>query len=210
MDEMRIEKETFFKLPYGLYLLCARQGERINACIINTCMQITEEPYRVLFALNNATYTAELLHVGEACNLSVLSPGAPFEIYRHFGYQSGREVDKFAGRQDARDGFDLPYLNGEYACAVIGGVITSAIPCGTHTVYVVAVREARVLSSESGITYEAYRQHVKPQQVHNAFKTAYVCRVCGYVYEGEELPPDYVCPVCHHGADAFEKNGTPQ
>ena len=204
-----MEKEAFFKIQYGLYLLTCREGSRVNGCIINTCMQITEDPYRILFALSDSTYTAELLRVGEACNVSVLSTKAPYELYRHFGYQSGRDVDKFAGRDDPCDALGLPYPGNGEACVTICGTVSAIIPCGTHSVYVVSVKEARILSNDPAVTYEEYHRSIKPkkplQAATDTSKKGYVCRVCGYVYEGDTLPPDYTCPICHHGADSFEE-----
>ena len=204
MNQAPVQKEAFFRLSYGLYLLCAKDGERANGCIINTVMQVTEQPWRVLFTVNNQNYTAEMLREGSAVSLSVLSKDAPFSLIRQFGYQSGRDVDKFAGRNDPKDANGVPYL-GEHSCALISATVVSVSVVGTHTVYVADVSGAQVLSDAEPLTYAGYLSSVKPQkQETEEKKKGYVCRICGYVYEGEELPEDFTCPWCKHGADAFE------
>lgn len=209
-EEIKIEKEAFFSLSYGLYLLCARSGGKDNGCIINTVMQVTDRSPRILFTVENTRYTAEMLHVGDAISISVIDESAPFELYRHFGYQSGRDVDKFAGRHDPRDIRGIRYL-GEHCVCMIGAVVEAAIPCGTHTVFFAAVKEAKRISDARPVTYSEYFERIKPKGAQQKpsskeqTEAGYVCRVCGYVYHGEELPDDFVCPVCHRGADVFER-----
>ena len=195
-----VEKEAFFKLSYGLYVLCSGN----NGCVINTVMQVTDKSPRILFAINSESCTASGLHVGDAVTVSVLTEDTPFSLIRHFGYQSGWKVDKLAGRQDPQDARGVPYL-AEHSCAMIGAVVEAAIPCGTHTVYFAAVKEARTMSEQAPLTYADYFANVKPRAGASvAEKKGYVCTVCGYVYEGDHLPADYVCPVCHRGAEVFE------
>ncbi len=209
-EKNKIQKEAFFKLSYGLYLLCTCHDGRDNGCIINTVMQVTDQNPRILFAVNNANYTAEYLHIGDAVNISVLDKEAPFSLYEQFGYQSGREVDKFAQMETPRDANGIRYLPSN-ACATISAIIESSVPCGTHTVYFAVVSEAKLLSDKPSVTYDDYFRNVKPKPQLNETeqkkdaKSTYVCQICGYVYEGDELPPDFVCPWCKHGADAFEK-----
>lgn len=204
MNQAPVQKEAFFQLSYGLYLLCAKDGGKDNGCIINTVIQVTEQPFRVLFTVNNQNYTAQMLKEGSAVTLSVLAKDAPFSLIRQFGYQSGREVDKFAGRNDPKDANGIPYLK-EHSCAVISATVASVSVVGTHTVYVADVSGAQVLSDAEPITYAEYLSTVKPQKQQTEEKAkGYVCKICGYVYEGEELPKDFVCPWCKHGSDAFE------
>ena len=203
INERPIQKEAFFQFSYGLYLLCAKDGERENGCIINTVMQVTEKPYRVLFTVNNENYTAQMIGVGDAVTLSVLAKDTPFSLIQHFGYQSGRDVDKFAGREDPKDADGIRYLR-EHSAAMISAVVESAIPAGTHTVYIASVTQAETLSQAEPLTYAEYLSSVKPKKAETEKKKGYVCKICGYVYEGEELPEDFVCPWCKHGADAFE------
>ncbi len=201
-----IQREALFRLSYGLYLLAARSEGGDNACVINTAIQVTDAPCRILFAVNRGNHTASLLAAGEAISLTVLSEGTPFSVYRRFGFQSGRDTDKFADLTPVRDSAGVPYL-ADTTSAVISAVIESVIPCDTHLVYLASVTEARVLSDIPPVTYTYYQQHVKPaaKAASEREQRRYVCTVCGYVYEGEALPPDFVCPVCKHGANVFEE-----
>ncbi len=202
-----IERDAFFKLSYGLYLLCTHTDGKDNGCIINTVLQVTDTPpQHILFTVHAQTLTAKSIHVGNAITVSVLDETAPFSLYRRFGMQSGRTMDKFASMDTPRAQNGVRYLQ-EYACAMISATVQSAIPCGTHTIFLAAVTEARTLSEHPPATYAYYQTHVKPPTATATKKTTnrYVCTVCGYVYEGEQLPPDFVCPWCHHGAEVFEK-----
>lgn len=198
-----IDNAAMFKLGYGLYLLTAK-GAQDNGCIINTAMQVTAEPNRVLVAVNKQNLTHDIIQYTKEFNLSVLAEGCPFGVYEHFGYQSGKRVDKFAGFKNCqRAGNGIYYLT-EGANALLSGKVSEQIDCGTHTLFLADVTAAQVLGGETSVTYDYYQKHVKPKPEETA-GTGFRCRVCGYIYEGEELPPDYVCPVCKHGAQDFEK-----
>lgn len=201
-----IERDAFYKLSYGLYLLCTRSDGKDNGCIINTVLQVTDAPQHILFAVHAQTLTAESIHPGDAVTVSVLDRTAPFSLYQHFGMQSGRTVDKFADSHAPRAQNGVRYWN-EHTSAMFSATVQSAIPCGTHIVFLAAVTEARTLTATPPVTYAEYQAHVKPKATTSANETenTYVCTVCGYVYEGEQLPPDFVCPWCHHGAEVFEK-----
>ncbi len=200
-----IDKTAFFKLTYGLFLLTTK-GERHNGCIINTVIQLTESPKRIAFAVNKANFTNELLLKTKRLNVSILSESAPFEVFKHFGFQSGRDTDKFSGYEKAGESANgLKYLK-ENSCAYMSAEIISAADYGSHTLFVAEVTEAKTLSEEPPMTYAYYFANVKPSpKPQEEKKTGYVCKICGYVYEGEELPEDFVCPLCKHGADDFEK-----
>ena len=201
-----VEKEAMFKLTYGLFVLTTRDGEKDNGCIVNTVSLITDTPKRITVYVNKANYTEELIRKTGVLNVSVLTENAPFEIFKQFGFSSGREVDKFAGKAYPRSENGLYYLP-EYTNALISAKVVDTLDCGTHTLFVAEVTEARVLSAEKSVTYEYYQSNIKPKP--NAPKTEektekWVCKICGYVHEGP-LPEDFICPWCKHPAEDFER-----
>ncbi len=198
-----MDSQAMFKLSYGLYVLTARQGEKDNGCIVNTVMQITDNPKQIVLGVNKENLTHDMVLQTGIFNVSVLTQEAVFWIFQHYGFQSGRDVDKFANIPEARTENGLRYVEG-CANAVISGKVVSAQDCGTHTLFVAEVTDARVLSEEPSVTYQYYFDHIKPKP-EPAKKTSWVCKICNYVYEGETLPADYVCPWCKHGPEDFEK-----
>ncbi|MDD6174531.1 MAG: flavin reductase [Firmicutes bacterium] len=194
-----------FKLSYGLFVLSAQGKGGDNACIINTAMQVTDSPKRITIAVNKANLTHDLIAEDGKFTLSVLSQDAPFAVFERFGFQSGRTADKFAGFDPvARAENGLLYLT-EFANAFISARVVSSEDCGTHTVFTAEVTEAKVLSAVPSVTYEYYFSSIKPKpQPPEGSKKGFVCRICGYVYEGETLPSDFICPLCKHGAEDFE------
>lgn len=201
------DPKAIYKIPYGLYLLTAAADERDNGCIINTVIQLTETPKQFAFSINKSNFTAELIAKSGIANITILSERAPFDIYKRFGFASGRDTDKFAGYEiTARSENGLYYLT-EFASAVLSGKIVSQIDCGTHILYVAELTWSAVLSNEKPVTYDFYREHIKPRPGADAPKKGFVCTVCGYVYDGETLSSDFICPICKHGADVFEPLG---
>ncbi len=200
----KVQAGAFFKLSYGLFVLSARDGQgKDNACIINTAQLITDQPKRVTIAVNKANYTHDLVMRTGAFNLSVLPESAPFSVFEHFGFRTGRECDKFdGGEQTARSENGLKYLT-EHCNAVISGRVSASADNGTHTLFTAEVTEAKTLSDEPSATYDYYFKHIKPKPEAKKRK-GWICKICGYVYEGDELPPDFVCPICKHGAEDFE------
>ena len=196
-------KETLFKLSYGLFVLSARDGKKDNGCIINTAIQVTDTPLQICVAVNKANYTLEMIEKTGAFNLSVLSEDAPFSLFQRFGFQSGRNVEKFADfEKKQRSANEIFYLT-EYANAFISAKVVNTLDCGTHMLLVAEVTQARVLSDTSSVTYDYYFKNIKPKPEKKA--KGYVCKSCGYVYEGEPLPEDFICPLCKHPASDFEK-----
>jgi flavin reductase (DIM6/NTAB) family NADH-FMN oxidoreductase RutF len=197
---------TLFKASYGLYLLSAKSDEQDNACIINTFMQITSNaPVGCLVSVNKQNYTKEMISKTRKFNLSVLTVETPFELFKRFGFQSGHEVDKFKDFTDfARSENGLTYLT-SYANAFLSFDVLDKIDFGTHTLFTATLTESQTLNQKESITYDFYHRNVKPKP-QAAQKTGYRCTICGYVYEGEPLPPDFICPLCKHGAADFEKN----
>lgn len=206
---MALDPTALFTLSYGLYVLTAREGDRDCGCIVNTVTQLTENPTRIALSVNKQNFTNEVIQRTGVFNISVLTEAATMDLFRHFGFQSGRDVDKFAGRTDPTSENGLRYIDGPFN-ALISGKVEQAIDCGTHMLYIALVTEARKLSDAPSMTYAYYFANVKPKpQPKPAEKPrrGFVCRICGYFYEGDELPPDFICPLCKHGAADFEPVG---
>ncbi|MBO5279361.1 MAG: flavin reductase [Lachnospiraceae bacterium] len=198
-----MDNKAMFKLSYGLFVLTAKEGTKDNGCIINTAIQITTSPNRVIIAVNKANYTHDMIMNTGEFNVSVLSEEVPFAVFERFGFQSGRTADKFAGfEKTARSSNGILYLT-EYANAVISAKVVKTEDWGSHTVFVAEVTDAQVLSSVPSVTYQYYFDNIKPKPQEEK-KKGFVCKICGYVYEGDTLPADFVCPVCKHGAEDFE------
>lgn len=207
---MALDPTALFTLSYGLYVLTAREGGRDLGCIVNTVTQMTENPTRIAVSVNKQNFTNEVIQRTGLFNVSVLTEAAPMDLFRHFGFQSGRDVDKFAGRTDPVSENGLRYISGP-ANALISGKVEQAIDCGTHMLYIALVTEARKLSDAPSMTYAYYFANVKPKPqpkpAQEKPRRGFVCRICGYFYEGDELPPDFICPLCKHGAADFEPVG---
>ncbi|MBQ8088343.1 MAG: flavin reductase [Clostridia bacterium] len=199
-----VEPSSMFKLSYGLFVLSAQDGKD-NGCIINTVTQITSTPNRISIAVNKANHTHDLIMKTGTFNVSILSTDAPFSVFERFGFQTGREVDKFAGFYPiARSENGLIYLTA-YTNAFLSGKVIQTYDYGTHTLFVADVTEGKVLNNTPSLTYAYYFDHVKPKPAALQKQKGWVCKICGYVYEGDTLPEDFVCPLCKHGADDFER-----
>jgi len=199
---------AFYKLSYGLFLVTTKKGEKVNGSIVNTVIQLTTNPQQISITMNKSSYNHDLVMETKKAVVTVLSTTAPFEVFKHFGFQSGRDVDKFENPPCSytltEDG--IPYMN-TGACAYFVCEVKETIDVGTHTTFIAEVKEAEVISdSEIPMTYAFYQAVVKPKpQPKEEVKKGYRCTVCGYVYEGEPLPEDFICPWCKHGAADFEK-----
>ena len=200
-----VEPNAMFKLSYGLFVLTARDGSRDNGCIINTVTQLTDSPKRISIAVNKQNLTHDMILKTGVFNVSILSERAPFAIFKHYGFQSGRDTDKFAGVPALARAQNGVYYLPDSTNAFLSGKVTQTIDLGTHTLFIADVTEARVLSDAPSMTYAYYFENVKPKPAALEKKTGWVCKICGYVYEGEELPEDFICPLCKHGAEDFEK-----
>ena len=200
-----VEPNAMFKLSYGLFVLTAKDGDVDNGCIINTASQLTSKPNRITIAVNKANLTHDMILKTGAFNVSILTTDAPFDIFKYYGFQTGREVNKFPGSGFPRSKNGLIFITG-CTNAFLSGKVVETHDYGTHTLFVADVTEAQVLSSAPSVTYAYYFDHIKPKPQKPAEKkVGWVCKICGYVYEGEELPADFVCPLCKHGAADFEK-----
>lgn len=198
-----MDNNALFKLSYGLFVLTAQQEGKDNGCIINTAMQITDTPRQIQVVVNKENLTHDMILATGQFNISVLSQDAVFWIFQHYGFQSGKDMDKFANIPEARTANGLRYVEG-CSNAVISGKVVTTVDCGTHTMFIAEVTEAKTLSEVPSMTYQFYFDHVKPKP-EPAKKSSWVCKICNYVYEGEELPADFVCPWCKHGPEDFEK-----
>ena len=202
-----VDNNALFKLGYGLYVLSAREGAKDNGCIINTAVQLTNTPNRLGVAVNKQNHTHDMILRTGLLNLSVLTEDAPFAIFQRYGFASGRDTDKFDGVPEARTANGLRYIT-QSTNAVISCKVVSTVDCGTHTLFIAEVTEAKILSEDPSVTYQFYFDHIKPKPQPSAEKkSGWVCKICGYVYEGEALPADYICPLCKHGAADFEPIG---
>lgn len=201
-----MNKKAMYKLSYGLFVLSTRQDDRDYGCIINTAGQVTSEPNRISIAVNKANYTHDMLIRSGKFNVSILSENASFATFQRFGFQSGRTVDKFADYEGcARSANGVLYVT-EGANAFISATVEQTIDLGSHTLFIAAVDDMEVLSDVPSATYAYYQTSIKPKPEKPATsKTVWRCTVCGYVYEGEELPADFTCPLCKHPASDFEK-----
>ena len=202
-----MDNKVMYSLSYGLFVLSARQGDKDNGCITNTGIQVTTNPNRIVIAVNKSNYTHDMVLETGRFTLSILSEEAKFDLFQRFGFQSGRDVDKFAGFEShtGRDAGGILYVtqgtNAWLSCKVV-----SATDLGTHTLFLADVLDGGKISSAPSATYAYYQAHIKPkpENAPAGGKKRWVCKVCGYVYEGDELPADYTCPLCKHPASDFE------
>lgn len=203
-----MDPKAMFKLSYGLFVLTAREGEKDNGCITNTAIQVTSEPNRISIAVNKANYTHDMVMHTRKFNVSILSQEASFDTFKHFGFQSGRNVDKFADFIACKRAENGIYIITAGTNAYISAEVEQTIDLGTHTLFIAKVTDLDVLSSVSSATYEYYQNNIKPKPQAPAAptgKTVWRCTVCGYIYEGDPIPADFICPLCKHPASDFEK-----
>ena len=200
-----VEQNAMFSLSYGLFVLTARDGAKDNGCIINTVTQLTDSPKRISIAVNKANLTHDMIVKTGEFNVSVLSNDAPFALFQHYGFQSGRNTDKFAGVQGMARSTNGIYYIPYCTSAFLSAKVTQTVEFETHTLFIADVTEAKLLSNVPSMTYAYYFANVKPKPAVLQKQTGWVCKICGWVYEGEELPPDFVCPLCKHGAADFER-----
>lgn len=202
-EENPMNPKALFQISYGLYVAASKFDKKMNGCIVNTVMQITDNPKQLAVAINKDNLTCEIIQKSRMVSLSVLSETAPFALFQHFGFQSGRKVDKFVNYPFALTRQELPYLT-KHTSAFIDCKVTNIVDLGTHLLFIASVNDCEILSGEKAMTYSFYHEFVKPQPAASSAK-GWRCNVCGYIYEGEELPPDFICPWCKHGVENFEK-----
>jgi len=193
---------ALFKIGYGLYVVTSNDGNKDNGLIVNTVTQLTDNPYRVAVNINKENYSHHVIKQTGVMNVNCLSVEAPFEVFQRYGFQSGRQTDKFAGVEKLRSDNGLVFLP-KYINAFMSLKVDQYVDLGTHGMFICSVTEARVMSDKDTMTYTYYQKNVKPKPQTEG-KKGFVCKVCGFIYEGDELPEDYICPLCKHGVADFE------
>lgn len=191
------------KLSYGLFVLTAREGQKDNGCIINTAIQVTSSPNRIAITVNKDNYTHDMIVHTKAFNVSILDESAQFDTFKQFGFQSGRDVDKLVEISFKRSANGIAYLTGE-CNGYLSGKVVETVDLGTHTMFIADVTEGEVLCDNPSATYAFYHARIKPAAGQQTEKKGFICTVCGYIYEGDVLPPDFICPICKHGAEDFK------
>ncbi|MGM9521136.1 MAG: flavin reductase [Oscillospiraceae bacterium] len=197
-----MDPKAMFNIGYGLYVLTAREGEKDNGCIINTLQQAASTPNTISISVNKQNYTHDMIMRTGCFNVSMLDESVPFEVFKHFGFQSGRDTDKIVSEGAVRGENGICYING-CTNAYLGGKVFQTIDLGSHTMFLASVTEGEVLSKNPSVTYAYYHANIKPKPQPAKVK-GWRCKICGYVYEGEELPADFICPLCKHPASDFE------
>ena len=201
--------KAMFNLSYGLFVLTASKDGKDNGCIINTVTQVTSDPNQVTIAVNKANYTHEIIAETNKFTVSILSESANFELFKRFGFQSGRTADKFAGFSAVKRMTNDTLAVTEGTNAYISGWVTKKIDVGTHSIFLASVVDMDTLSNVPSATYAYYHSNIKPKPQPTApradGKTVWRCKICGYEYVGDELPADFICPWCKHPASDFEK-----
>ncbi len=193
---------ALFKIGYGLYVVTSNDGQKDNGLIVNTVTQVTNTPNRIAVTINKENYSHHVIKQSGVMNVNCLSIEAPFKVFETFGFQSGRNVDKFASSTPLRSANGLVYLP-RYINAFISLKVEDYVDLGTHGMFICAITEARTISQAETMTYTYYQNNVKPKPKTEG-KKGFVCKICGWVYEGDTLPDDIVCPLCKHGAADFE------
>lgn len=196
---------ALFNIGYGLYVVTTNDGTRDNGLIVNTVSQVTNTPNRIAVTINKQNYSFHTIQKTGVLNVNCLDVSAPFSLFQRFGFQSGRTVDKFAGMEVLRSDNGLAFLP-RYINSFMSLKVESYVDMDTHGMFICTVTEARVMSDAETMTYTYYQKNVKPKPETEG-KHGFVCKVCGWIYEGDELPDDIICPLCKHGAADFEPIG---
>jgi len=195
---------ALFKIGYGLYVLTANEQGKDNGCIVNTVMQVTSDPCQIAVCVNKNNYTCEMIQHTKKFNVSVLAEGVSFDVFKNFGFQSGRIVEKFTNFLDVkRSPNGVLYITKD-TNAFMSAYVQQEIDLGTHIMFIAQLVEAEVLSEKPTVTYDYYQKNIKPKP-QTVEKKGWRCKICGYIYEGDDLPSDFICPICKHGAVDFEK-----
>lgn len=204
-----MDKKAMYKLSYGLFVLTAKDEEKDNGCIINTAIQASSMPNQLSICVNKANLTHDMIVKTDKFTVSVISQDAGFDLFKHFGFQSGKDVDKFKNFEKCKRGENSIYYITEGTNAYISVNVSKTEDLGSHTMFIGEITDMEVLSETPSVTYDYYLKNIKPQPENVGTttdgKTIWRCTICGYEYVGEELPEDFVCPLCKHPASDFEK-----
>lgn len=201
---MSMDNKAMYKLTYGLFILTAKDGDKDNGCVVNTVTQVTTTPNRITVAVNKSNYTHDMIVKTGEFNVSILTEKSKFDTYKHWGFQSGREVDKTETITFQRAANGIIYLT-EETNAYLSAKVISTTDLGTHTLFLAEVTDAAVISDDESVTYSYYQKNIKtapPKDTEK--KKGFICTVCGYIYEGDVLPEDFICPLCKHPASDFK------
>lgn len=196
------DTKSLYQIGYGLYVLTTRDGDKDNGCIVNTVMQVTSTPPLIAVVVSKQNYTCGLIQKTGKLNINSLSESTPFEVFKHFGYQSGKDTDKFAGCSPERSANGLIILP-KHTVGYLSLEVERELDFGTHIQFMCTPVEGKLLSDEETVSYTYYQNNIKPKPQPEK-KSGFICRICGYVYEGTTLPDDYICPICKHGVADFE------
>ncbi len=195
---------ALYNIGYGLYVLTSNENGKDNGCIINTLMQVTSDPLQVEIVVNKQNYTTDMIQRTKKFNVSMLTEKSQFDIFKRFGFQSGKSTDKFLGFSDVkRSPNGVLYITKD-TNSYISAYVKQEYDLGSHMLFIGQLVASEVLSEEPSLTYAYYHKNIKPKP-QNTEKKGWRCKICGYVYEGENLPSDFICPLCKHGAEDFEK-----
>ena len=207
--------DALFKIGYGLYVLTSNVDEnevlngnfkvKDNGCIINTVMQVTSNPCQIGIAVNKQNYTNDMIRKTRKFNISVMSQNAKFDLFKNFGFQSGRDVDKFKDFYDVKRSSNGLFYITKDTNAYMSAYVQQEIDLNTHTLFIGQLVASEILSDEPTVTYDFYQKNIKPKPEVSVKKTGWRCKICNYIYEGENLPADFICPWCKHGAEDFER-----
>ena len=201
---MKKDLNTLFKIGYGLYVITCHDGNKDNGLIINTVVQLTNDPAKIVVAINKTNYSCDVIKNTKKMNVNILNTDASFSIFERFGFQSGRDANKFDGFNFKRSVNELAILE-NYINSYIALTVSEVIDLESHMLFICDIEEAEVVNDKPTMTYAYYQDNVKPKPNMKKETNQYVCLVCGYVYEGDELPEGFICPLCKHDASAFEK-----
>ena len=206
MPETKRDMKALYNIGYGLFVVTSNDGKKDNGLIVNTVMQVTSSPERVAVAISKSNYSHDVIRSSGKMNVNILSVDAPFKVFEHFGFKSGRDVDKFADCSPERSENGLIVLP-HYINSYMSLSVEEYVDLGSHGMFICSVSEAAVVSDRESMTYAYYHANVKPKPAAAPAegKKRYVCTVCGYIHDEAELPADFVCPICKHGAEDFEE-----
>ncbi len=198
-----MDDKAMYKLTYGLFILTAKEDGKDNGCIVNTVTQVTTNPNRIIVAVNKQNYTHDMIARTGEFNVSILTEKSKFDTYKHWGFQSGRDTDKTEAVEFERSGNGIIYIM-EETNAFLSAKVVSATDLGTHTLFLADVTDGTVFSDDPSVTYAYYQANIKAKPAPADKKKGFICTVCGYIYEGETLPDDFICPWCKHPASDFK------
>ena len=197
-----MDKKVMRNISYGLFILTARDGDKLNGCVTNTLQQVTTSPNRISITVNKENYTHDMVLKAGEFNVSILSEDAKFDTFKHFGFQTGRDIDKFEDFPMVLAKNDIPYIT-DGTNGYISAKVIHSIDLGSHTLFLADVTDGEVLSSVPSATYDYYQKNIKESPDEKS--KGWVCKICSYVHPHEDLPADFICPLCKHPASDFEK-----